>query len=327
MRLYAGRPVKPARCCSGEGALLSTRALGELSGLASPCCRSYVTWSSADGRCTACSGEYTITDGVPILVAADTPDSGSRAHKEEQAAYFDKVEAEWEITRPIGAPRFYRWLIEEKFRRSVSALRPLLTGASALVVCGGSGMDAEFLARAGARVILADISLGAAQRARERASRFAVEITPIVADAERLPFADRSFDLVYVHDGLHHLERPQAGLAEIARVAARAVSINEPARAAVTQLAVRLGLSQTVEDAGNRIERMDPEMIIRELEARDFRVLAASRYAMVYRHRPGPVSWALSRPGLFEATRSGITLFNAVAGGVGNKLTVQAIRR
>jgi ubiquinone/menaquinone biosynthesis C-methylase UbiE len=44
-----------------------------------------------------------------------------------------------------------------------------------------------------------------------------------VADAERLPFPDRSIDVVYVHDGLHHLARPEAGLAEMTRVARLAV--------------------------------------------------------------------------------------------------------
>ena len=49
-------------------------------------------------------------------------------------------------------------------------------------------MEAEFLARRGARVILADISLGAVERALERARRFGFELAGVVADAERLPF-------------------------------------------------------------------------------------------------------------------------------------------
>ena len=47
---------------------------------------------------------------------------------------------------------------------------------------------------------------------------------------------------------------------------------------------------------------------------------------MYYRHEPGALFAALSRPGLFPATRSGWRLANAAIGRWGNKLTVQAVR-
>jgi hypothetical protein len=52
----------------------------------------------------------------------------------------------------------------------------------------------------------------------------------------------------------------------------------------------------------------------------------SERYAMVYRHEPGRASRLLSAPLLFPLVRAGLTAFNAVAGRVGNKFTVQAIR-
>jgi SAM-dependent methyltransferase len=187
-------------------------------------------------------------------------------------------------------------------------------------------MDAEFLARAGGSVVSADISVEAARRTRERARRFGVTISPVVADVERLPFADRSFDLVYVHDGLHHLERPLAGLHEMARVARRAVSINEPARAAATRVAVRLGISYDVEDAGNRVERIDPEELAVALREDGFSVVQIERYAMYYRHEPGAVFRFLSREPFFTAARTSLGVFNWAAGSVGNKSTLQAVR-
>ena len=109
-------------------------------------------------------------------------------------------------------------------------------------------------------VVSADISLGASRRARERARRHGLDLTPVVADAENLPFADRSFDLVYVHDGLHHLEHPEAGVAEMARVARHAVSITEPARAARHHgPPFAAGLALEREEAGNRVARLDPD--------------------------------------------------------------------
>jgi ubiquinone/menaquinone biosynthesis C-methylase UbiE len=63
-----------------------------------------------------------------------------------------------------------------------------------------------------------------AQRAEEPPSDTAnlhsvAEVEFLVADANRLPFPDASFDLVLCNSVLHHLENPAQLLAEIARVA------------------------------------------------------------------------------------------------------------
>jgi SAM-dependent methyltransferase len=245
----------------------------------------------------------------------------------EQAAHFDHVDDEFETERPRGATPLYAWLIEEKFRRSIRGIDELVPGATALAICGGSGMDAELLARAGAHVVSADISLGASRRARERARRHELDLTPVVADAESLPFADESFDLVYVHDGLHHLEHPEAGLVEMARVARRAVSVTEPARAGLTRAAVRVGLALEREDAGNRVARLDPGEVAEVLRRRGFEIVCAERYGMLYRHYPGAPSRFLSRKRLFPLTVRAHRAANALAGRAGNKLTVQAVRR
>jgi SAM-dependent methyltransferase len=244
-----------------------------------------------------------------------------------QVEFFDQDPADdFGVTRPRGAPELYGWLLREKFRRSVIGLEHLLPGATALTICGGSGVDAEFLARAGARVILSDISLGVVLQARERARRYGLDITLVVADAEALPFRDASIDVVYVHDGLHHLERPALGLAEMARVARRAVSVSEPADAAATAAAVRLGLAENEEEAGNRVRRMTLDEISRELSSRGFRTIRPHRYAMYYRHWPGRAVRVLSSPPLLPLAQASLNVLNRVAGRFGNKLTVQAIR-
>lgn len=291
--------------------------------LVCPRCHGMLTWSTDASRCEACPAVYPIDDGIPIFLSGDEDEL-----KQRQAAWFDDgADAEYEITRPHGTPRFHRWLLAEKFRRSITSIDDLIPGSVVLSVCAGSGMDAEFLARAGAHVIAADLSLGAARRARERARRFGVAIEPIVADVERLPFADGSIDLVYVHDGLHHLESPLAGLAEMARVARRAVSVTEPARAAVTRLSVLLGISGDVEEAGNRVERVVSAELEAELRHRGFHVVRRQRYAMFYRHEPGRTSRVLSLPGVFQIAKVGFGGANIIVGPLGNKLTLQAVRR
>jgi SAM-dependent methyltransferase/uncharacterized protein YbaR (Trm112 family) len=282
----------------------------------------------AELRCEGCSRAFPVIDGIPVLAGVDVEGSSAEL-KRRQVEFFDEeADPEYETVRPHGAPRFHRWLLEEKFRRATSELAQVIRGGSALVTCGGSGMDAELLARAGARlVVCSDISLNAARRAGERARRFGLELLPVVADAEALPFADRGFDLAFVHDGLHHLEDPAVGLREMARVAGVAVSVSEPARARATSAAVRIGMSVEYEEAGNRVERMTLAGVRDVLEEEGFEIRVAERYAMLYRHRAGLPMKALSAPGVGGLARGGWRLGNAVIGGAGNKLTVQGFRR
>lgn len=249
-------------------------------------------------------------------------------HKLGQVAYYDRTEsAEFEISRPHGTPRLYQWLILEKLQRSVRGIQPLVPGWTALTVCGGSGMDAEFLVRIGCRVISSDISLGAAKRAKERALRYGFQLLAIVADAENLPFKDQSLDLVYVHDGLHHLSDPMKGLEEMARIAQRAVSITEPARAAATSVAIRLGMADQIEDAGNPVARLAPHETSSALRDLGFRVLRTQRYAMYYPHQPGTGFHKLSRSALFHLVTSAWRVVNTIVGRrIGNKLSIVALR-
>ncbi len=300
--------------------------------LVCPACLTQLTQQPTEFVCTNCVRRYPVVDGIPVMLlnaAAAGHDEIDHYldHKRHQAEFYDRdVAEEFEVTRPHGTPRLYRWLLAQKFARSIVGLQHLLPGGLALTVCGGSGMDAEFLARAGATVISSDISLGAARRTADRARRYGLAILPLVADVEHLPFPDRSIDLVYVHDGLHHLEQPLAGIGEMARVAGRAVSVTEPARAAVTRLAVRAGLALEREDAGNRVARVTPAEVADALRSGGFGVVRAQRYAMYYRHVPGRLFTALSLPLLFPLTRSGWRVANRLVGRWGNKVTVQAVR-
>jgi ubiquinone/menaquinone biosynthesis C-methylase UbiE/uncharacterized protein YbaR (Trm112 family) len=300
--------------------------------LVCPVCGASLARTQDESRleCATCGRDYPFHLEIPILIPPELRQEhakGTSTHKEQQVAFFDEDPADdFGVTRPRGAPELYGWLLREKFRRSVIGLEHLLPGATALTICGGSGVDAEFLARAGARVILSDISLGVVLQARERAKRYGLDLTLVVADAEALPFRDASIDVVYVHDGLHHLERPALGLAEMARVARRAVSVSEPAHAAATAAAVRLGLAEDEEEAGNRVRRLTLDEISRELSSRGFRLIRPHRYAMYYRHWPGRAMRVLSTPPLLPVAQAGLNVLNRVAGRFGNKLTVQAIR-
>ncbi|MEA2653884.1 MAG: hypothetical protein QOI37_1111 [Chloroflexota bacterium] len=312
--------------------------------LVCPACRGSLVLGDDRFTCQGCERTYPIDEGIPIFVDRDVfdhdeldhlighsdhaGDPGWDRHKAGQAAYFDRgAMAEFEIERPTGTAPFYRFLLLEKFRRAIRPLGRRLDGWTALTVCGGSGMDAEFLARAGASVISSDISLGAAKRTRERGRRHGLAIASIVADVEHLPFPDRSIDLVYVHDGLHHLEDPGIGLSEMARVARRGISITEPARATLTGIAARFGFALLREESGNLVARLDARSVASQIERAGFSVIRSQRYAMYYRHQPGRIFALLSRPSVLVIAKRAWRAANVILGPVGNKLAVVAERR
>lgn len=302
--------------------------------LCCPRCHAGLSWAADHVTCTSCHVRYAIEDGIPVLVAPgrdirdDELDHDHGAHNRSQAAWFDHAaQAEFEIDRPHRTPRLYAWLLQGKARRALDPIGNDLSGSTAIVICGGSGMDAEFLAARGARVITSDISIGAAKRAAERSRRYGVPFLSIVADAEQLPLLDRSIDLAYVHDGLHHLADPTLAMNEMARVSARWVAITEPARAGLTRLAVRLGLALDREPAGNRVIRFDPASVTRHLGSQGFGQLRAARYAMFYRHQPGRIMSLLSLPGVIAVSKAGYRLADRILGRAGNKLVIVASRR
>jgi SAM-dependent methyltransferase len=78
-----------------------------------------------------------------------------------------------------------------------------------------------------------DISPGMLEALQASASRLGLEVETVPADAERLPFADESFDLVLGHAVLHHIPDLRAALREFARVLKRGGTLTfmgEPSR-------------------------------------------------------------------------------------------------
>jgi len=290
--------------------------------LACPACHGALRSDPDGAGCDGCGARYPVDREVQILLGPDVP-----RHALAQAAAHDRArDAELEVEAPRGAPLLHGWLAVERFRRSVDGVEHVLRGATAVAVCGGAGMDAELLARAGARPVAIDVSLGATRRARERFRRRRLDVPAVVALAERLPLRDSSVDLAYVQDGLHHLEDPLAGLREMARVARLAVIVSEPTDSPVTRVAVRAGVATDVEEGGNRVARLDAAAAARELRAASFDEIRVTRYAMHYDPEVGRLARFLSRRRLAPAARTAAGLLAAAGRPVGNKLVVQAVR-
>jgi SAM-dependent methyltransferase len=91
-----------------------------------------------------------------------------------------------------------------------------------LEVGAGTGYFTLNMMRAGliARATCSDISAGMLAALDDNARRLGLTVSTVRADAERLPFADASFDLVLGHAVLHHIPGLPRAFAEFARVLA-----------------------------------------------------------------------------------------------------------
>lgn len=81
-----------------------------------------------------------------------------------------------------------------------------VAGKSILDLGCGHGMASVVLARRGARVTGLDLSAGYLSEAAARARVNGVHISWVNGDAQRTPFADASFDGLWAHAIVHHLD-------------------------------------------------------------------------------------------------------------------------
>lgn len=71
---------------------------------------------------------------------------------------------------------------------------------------------------AASTVVSLDIAEGSVRLARHIASSRGLEVLPVVADVERLPFREACFDAIVCDDTIEHLPDPEEGVRELARV-------------------------------------------------------------------------------------------------------------
>ena len=176
-----------------------------------------------------------------------------------------------------------------------------VAGRRVLDLGAGTGVASRAALAAGARsVVAADVAIGMLRRCGP-------PLHPIAADALRLPFRDRSFDLVLAGFCLSHLASLAAGLREARRVGAAIAASSfapgwtDPAKEAV-EAALRpfgylppawyLRFKQETEPAAG-----DPEVLAAQL--------AAAGFGQV-RIRPVTVRTGLSAPADLAAWRLGM---------------------
>lgn len=131
---------------------------------------------------------------------------------------FDSVAGSYDLMNDLMSAGVHR--LWKRFALSVASLRP---GQHALDVAGGTGDLAAGLARqVGPRglVVLTDINAEMLARGRDRLidEGLVGNVACALADAEKLPFADASFDCVTIGFGLRNVTDKAAALASMRRV-------------------------------------------------------------------------------------------------------------
>jgi demethylmenaquinone methyltransferase/2-methoxy-6-polyprenyl-1,4-benzoquinol methylase len=129
---------------------------------------------------------------------------------------FDSVAGKYDVMNDLMSLGLHRaW---KAYTVAVARVRP---GDHVLDVAGGTGdLARAFASRAGPRglVVLSDINESMLQRGRDRLLDDGMIVPTLLCDAEALPFAGGSFDLVSVAFGLRNMTHKEQALAEMARV-------------------------------------------------------------------------------------------------------------
>jgi demethylmenaquinone methyltransferase / 2-methoxy-6-polyprenyl-1,4-benzoquinol methylase len=131
---------------------------------------------------------------------------------------FDSVSGRYDLMNDLMSAGLHR--LWKRYAVGVAAVRE---GARVLDLAGGTGDLARLFAKAAGpsgRVVLTDINHAMLSEGRDKLIDAGVPLPVAQCDAERLPFADRSFDVVSIAFGLRNVTRKDRALAEMRRVLA-----------------------------------------------------------------------------------------------------------
>jgi ubiquinone/menaquinone biosynthesis C-methylase UbiE len=141
----------------------------------------------------------------------EQPPTGKDMRMTEDKDYFDSVSKQWDEMR--------RSFFSDALRDKALAIAGVERGARAADIGAGTGFFTEALVSRGVSVIAVDQSEGMLQEMRRKFA--GVEgIEYRVGDAEHLPIPNEEVGHVLANMYLHHVERPGAAIAEMARILA-----------------------------------------------------------------------------------------------------------
>lgn len=188
--------------------------------------------------CDADANRYPIRLGMPYLYVDDESwqpkareaDGWVRMHRDRKIYDQTGVDVDFRLPYFEEEP----WIgVARQFDIALELIKPA-RGLRVLDVGAGRGWAAKQLAVRGCSVVAVDVTdddqvgLGRSRALMEEAN---VRFDAVVADSERLPFADASFDVVFCAAALHHttdFDGLMANISRVLRPGGRLVAVNEP---------------------------------------------------------------------------------------------------
>ena len=128
---------------------------------------------------------------------------------------FDSVAPKYDVMNDLMSAGLHR--VWKRYTIAVANPQP---GQQVLDIAGGTGdLSLAFARKVGAtgRVVHTDINEAMLREGRTRLLDLGVVLPTMVCDAEKLPFADNSFDIVSVAFGLRNMTHKELALAEMHR--------------------------------------------------------------------------------------------------------------
>lgn len=200
--------------------------------LVCPFCKSEVQLKQDKLVCTnrRCRREYSIEDGIPIMLSSQTKDSQEERFKKTQIEFFNKWTQQTTNKFSSVSTSFDKFfssnINERKIRYSEDAIIELITKTSGpLVLDLGCGAGEHTTLVAGVKeqihIISIDICLLSVKITRQKllsSNNSKAKVSFVVCDAERLPFRPKIFSAVMAVMFLHHVPNIKKALVEISRV-------------------------------------------------------------------------------------------------------------
>ena len=138
------------------------------------------------------------------------------AKAEAVRGVFDSVAPKYDVMNDLMSLGLHR--VWKAYAVAVAGARP---GDKVLDIAGGTGDLAKAFAKPvgeSGTVVLTDINEAMLKKGRDRLLDQGIVVPTTLCDAEALPFATGSFDLVSVAFGLRNMTHKEKALAEMARV-------------------------------------------------------------------------------------------------------------
>ena len=117
-----------------------------------------------------------------------------------------------------NAGRYDRFMRKDRaaYEKMYGLIRPVVKGKTVLELAAGTGLIAKNIVNAAAHIEATDASVEMIAEAKRNNQSAKPHFS--VQDMFRLPYADKSFEVVIVSNALHIVPQPEKALAEIHRV-------------------------------------------------------------------------------------------------------------